>query len=159
VNIGGRAYNIDADAYSILDRYLKDVASRLQDSDVDSMDDIEARIADIFNERVSSTMQVVNSEMVRRAIAIIGRPDTFGGQRRGFSHQQESSYPHEPRRLYRSQSDKVIGGVCGGVAEYFDLDPNVVRLVTVLFVFLAGLSIWVYIIMWIVLPRSPYYVK
>jgi phage shock protein PspC (stress-responsive transcriptional regulator) len=157
VNIGGRAYNIDADAYHLLDRYLKDVSSRLTDSDFESMDDIEARIADIFDERISSAMQVVNIEMVRRAMAIIGRPDIFGGQKRGFSHQQDGR-PGEPKRLYRS-SDNVIGGVCGGLAEYFEIDASVVRLITVLLFFFGGLSLWVYIIMWIVLPQSPNYVK
>jgi phage shock protein PspC (stress-responsive transcriptional regulator) len=159
VNIGGRAYNIDADAYALLDRYLKDVSSRLTDADVEGMEDIEARIADIFDEKISSRMQVVNIEMVRRAMAIIGRPEMFGGQKRGFSHQQTSSYPHEPRRLFRSSANKVIGGVCGGLGEYFDIDPNVIRLIAVLLVFFGGLSLWVYIIMWIVLPQSHYYVK
>jgi phage shock protein PspC (stress-responsive transcriptional regulator) len=158
VNIGGRAYNIDTDAYHLLDRYLDDISSRLNDSDVDSMEDIEARIADIFDERLSSTMQVVNIEMVRRAMAIIGRPEMFGGQRRGFSHQGTAN-PHEPKRLYRSGSDKMIGGVCAGLGDYFGIDPSVVRLAAVLLLFLGGLSLWVYIIMWIVLPRSPYYVK
>ncbi len=78
VNIGGRAYNIDADAYGLLDRYLNDISSRLNDSVVESMDDIESRIADIFDERISSSMLVVNIEMVRRAMAIIGRPEMFG---------------------------------------------------------------------------------
>ncbi len=87
VNIGGRAYNIDADAYGLLDRYLDDISSRLNDSDVESMEDIEARIAEIFDEKMSSSMQVVNIEMVRRAMAVIGRPEMFGGQKRGFSHQ------------------------------------------------------------------------
>ena len=171
VNIGGRPYNIDVDAYHLLDRYLGDISSRLRDTDVDSMEDIEARIADIFDERISSTMQVVNVEMVRRAMAIIGRPEMFGGQKRGFSYQGGSGYggggagggghqgyPHEPKRLFRS-SDKVIGGVCAGLAEYFGLDANVVRLISVLLIFLGGLSLWVYIVMWIVLPQAPYYVK
>ncbi|MDR2883261.1 MAG: PspC domain-containing protein [Alistipes sp.] len=159
VNIGGRAYNIDADAYALLDRYLNDISSRLSDSDVESMEDIESRIADIFDERISSSMLVVNVEMVRRAMAIIGRPEMFGGQKRGFSYQESGSYPHEPRRLFRSRNSKVIGGVCGGLGEYFDIDPNVIRLISVLLVFFGGLSLWVYIVMWIVLPQSPCYVK
>ena len=158
VNIGGRAYNIDADAYGLLDRYLDDISSRLNDSDVESMEDIEARIADIFDEKISSSMQVVNIEMVRRAMAVIGRPEMFGGQKRGFSHQSSSS-PHEPKRLNRSGNNKVIGGVCGGLGEYFNLDPNVIRLIAALLLFFGGLSLWVYIVMWIVLPQSPYYVK
>jgi phage shock protein PspC (stress-responsive transcriptional regulator) len=159
VNIGGRAYNIDTDAYQLLDRYLDDISSRLRDSDVESMEDIESRIADIFDERISSTMQVVNVEMVRRAMAIIGRPEMFGGQKRGFSYQSSSAYPHEPKRLFRSVSNKVIGGVCGGLGDYFGVDPNVIRLIAVLLLFLGGLSLWVYLVMWIVLPQAPHYVK
>jgi phage shock protein PspC (stress-responsive transcriptional regulator) len=160
VNIGGRAYNIDADAYSLLDRYLKDISSRLNDSDVESMDDIEARIADIFDERISSSMQVVNIEMVRRAMAIIGRPEMFGGQKRGFSHQQASVYPPEPRRLYRSWSNRVIGGVCAGLGEYFNVDPTVLRIIAVILLLIPPFpALLAYIIMWIVVPQAPHYVK
>jgi phage shock protein PspC (stress-responsive transcriptional regulator) len=170
VNIGGRAYNIDADAYELLDRYLGDISSRLSDSDVDSMEDIEARISDIFGEKISSGMQVVNIDMVRRAMAVIGRPEMFGGQKREFSYQSEShqggsrggsthhgAAPNQSKRLFRSWKNRVIGGVCGGVGEYFDIDPNVIRLVSALLIFFGGLSLWVYLIMWIVLPQAPVY--
>jgi phage shock protein PspC (stress-responsive transcriptional regulator) len=160
VNIGGRAYNIDADAYGLLDRYLDDISSRLNDSDAESMDDIEARIADIFDERISSSMLVVNIEMVRRAMAIIGRPEVFGGQKRGFSYQESSSYPHEPKRLYRSVYDKVIGGVCAGMADYFNIDASLVRIIAVILLLVPPFpALLAYIILWIVLPKAPYYVK
>ncbi len=159
VNIGGRGYNIDNDAYELLDKYLNDISSRLSESDVESMDDIESRIADIFDERISSTMQVVTIDMVRRAMAVIGRPDMFGGQKRGFSY-QETTYPHEPKRLYRSTDNKVIAGVCGGMGDYFNVDPNLIRVIAaiLLFVTVFTASI-VYIIMWIVIPQAPNYVK
>ena len=160
VNIGGRAYNIDADAYQLLDRYLNDISSRLNDSDVDSMEDIEARISEIFNERISSDRQVVNIDMVRRAMAIIGRPEMFGGQKRGFSHQSSSGYPHEPRRLCRSWNDKMIGGVCAGIAEYFNIDASLVRIIAVILLIIPPFpALLAYIIMWIALPQAPYYVK
>jgi phage shock protein PspC (stress-responsive transcriptional regulator) len=160
VNIGGRAYNIDADAYQLLDRYLGDISSRLYDSDTESMEDIEARIADIFDERITSPMQVVGIDMVRRAMAIIGRPEMFGGHKRGFSHQQQSAYPPEPRRLYRSWSNKVIGGVCAGLGEYFNIDPTVVRILAVILLLVPPFPAFLaYIIMWIVVPQAPHYVK
>ena len=60
------------------------------------------------------------------------------------------------RRLYRSLDDKVIGGVAGGVAEYLDLDPSIVRVVwAVLAFFTAGVFFVLYIVMWIVVPLSP----
>jgi phage shock protein C len=59
------------------------------------------------------------------------------------------------RRLYRSRREKVIAGVCGGVAEYFGIDPVIPRLIWVLFVLGAGLGILAYIICWIVIPQAP----
>ena len=56
------------------------------------------------------------------------------------------------KRLYRSRSDRMLGGVCGGLAEYFDIDPTIVRLVAVLTVFLNGLGLVAYVVMAIVVP-------
>jgi phage shock protein PspC (stress-responsive transcriptional regulator) len=60
-----------------------------------------------------------------------------------------------PRRLMRSSRDKKIGGVCAGLAEYFDLDTTVVRLVWVLLLLCAGTGFLAYIVLWIVLPLAP----
>jgi phage shock protein PspC (stress-responsive transcriptional regulator) len=156
VNIGGRAYNIDNDAYELLDRYLNDISSRLSDTDVESMEDIEARVADIFDEKISTPMQVVAIEMVRRAMAIIGRPDMFGGQKRGFSYQD----PNQPKRLYRSTTDKVFGGVCGGLGKYFNVDATPLRVLAVVLLLVTFFACALaYIIMWIVVPKEPDYVK
>jgi phage shock protein C len=59
------------------------------------------------------------------------------------------------RRLYRSTTNKIIGGVCGGLGEYFDLDPVLVRVITVLLVFATGFVIVAYIIAWIIMPKRP----
>lgn len=159
VNIGGRAYNIDEDAYELLDKYLNDISSRLADADMDSMDDIESRIVDIFDEKISSQMQVINIDMVRRVMAVIGRPEMFGGQKRGFSYQQ-TDYPHEPRKLYRSTTNKVIAGICGGLGEYFNVDPNVLRVIAAILFFITfSTCSVVYIILWIVLPKAPDYIN
>ncbi len=56
------------------------------------------------------------------------------------------------KRLYRSQSDRVIWGVCGGLAKYFDMDPTIVRIIAVLTVFISGAGIIAYIILAIVIP-------
>ncbi len=56
------------------------------------------------------------------------------------------------KRLYRSRSDRMIWGVCGGLAKYFDMDPTIVRVITVLSMFLGSLGIWAYIILAIVVP-------
>ena len=56
------------------------------------------------------------------------------------------------KRLYRSRSDRMIWGVCGGLAKYFDMDPTIVRVIAVLSMFLGSLGIWAYIILAIVVP-------
>jgi len=59
------------------------------------------------------------------------------------------------KRLYRSRKDCVIAGICGGIAEYFDIDPILVRIIAVLTIFLNGLGLIAYIIAWIFIPQNP----
>ncbi len=61
----------------------------------------------------------------------------------------------EPRRLYRSRTDRRISGICGGLAAYFKIDPTLVRLLFVLGLLLVGGTFWAYIIMMIVIPEEP----
>lgn len=61
----------------------------------------------------------------------------------------------EVRRLYRSGDDKILGGVCGGIGEYIGIDPVVVRFIWILLTLAYGTGIWIYIIMWIIMPRNP----
>ena len=58
------------------------------------------------------------------------------------------------KRLYRSRTDRVLWGVCGGLAKYFDIDPTIVRVIAVLLIFADGLGILAYIIMAIIVPRE-----
>ena len=60
-----------------------------------------------------------------------------------------------PRRLYRSRSNRMIGGVCAGLAAYFGWDPALVRLVTVLSILLPGPQVLAYLIAWVVIPAEP----
>ncbi|HEY3344418.1 MAG TPA: PspC domain-containing protein [Anaerolineaceae bacterium] len=59
------------------------------------------------------------------------------------------------RKLYRSQTGKMIGGVCAGLAEYFDLDPTLVRLVFVLLLFTPLHGLLLYLILWLITPVAP----
>ena len=60
------------------------------------------------------------------------------------------------KRLYRSKKDKMLAGICGGLAEYFDVDPSLVRLATVLLCVYAGTGLLVYIIAAIIIPEAPF---
>jgi phage shock protein C len=63
----------------------------------------------------------------------------------------------EYKRLYRNNRDAMLGGVCGGLAEYFNLDPTIVRLLFVLLAFVTAFVpvFLIYLILWVVVPRNP----
>ena len=131
VNIGSQAFTLDEDAYRVLRNYLEDIRSRLPEYDTETMGDIESRIAEIFREIVSSPMRVITLDT-----------------------QEEQPEP-EPRKLFRSRTDRSIAGICGGLAEFFHVDTTVLRLITLFLILFGGLSIWAYIILWIVIPEEP----
>ena len=62
------------------------------------------------------------------------------------------------KRLYKSNKDKKVDGVCGGIAEYFDVDSTLIRLAWVLFCFFGGSGLLAYIIAAIIIPRQPDYI-
>lgn len=61
---------------------------------------------------------------------------------------------NSPRRLYRS-NDSIIAGVCGGLADFFGLDRSLIRIATLILILFGGLSLWVYLILWLIVPRAP----
>ncbi len=152
VNIGSWAFTIDEDAYHVLRDYFEDIRRRLPEDD-ETLADIEARMAEIFQERLSSPMRVISLEMVRAAMSQMGAPSDFGER---IDDPVRPADPESPvRKLYRSRSNRSIAGVCGGLGAFFGVDATMVRLLTLLFFLFGGLSLWAYIILWIVLPEEP----
>lgn len=120
VNIGSQAFTLDEDAYRVLRNYLEDIRSRLPEYDTETMGDIEARIAEIFREIVSSPMRVITLDTVRQTMNRMGSPADFGE-----------------------------------LAEFFGLDVSLIRIATLILILFGGLSIWVYIILWLIVPKAP----
>lgn len=60
----------------------------------------------------------------------------------------------KPKKLYRSRNG-IIAGVCGGLADFFGLDPSLVRIATLVLILFGGLSLWVYLILWLIVPKAP----
>ena len=151
VKIGSTAFLIEEDAYRALEIYLDDIRSRLDDevSASETMGDLEMRIADLLSNWLGNPEGVVEIYHVRRVQETIGRPEEFGELRQP---QSGSSKEEGVKRLMRSHGDKVIGGVCGGIAKFTNIDPTLLRIVTLLLVLFGGLSLWIYIILWILLP-------
>ena len=112
VNIASQAFTLDDDAYAVLRRYLDDIRRRLPQEDNNTMEDVEARIADIFRERLSSPMMVVSLASVQYAMEQLGQPDDFGecpSDRTGGCTGEQIGEPEPaPRKLYRSRSDRHL---------------------------------------------------
>lgn len=160
-NIGSVAFTLDQDAYRVLGSYFDDIRRRLPEGDAETMNDIESRVAEIFREKVASSMRVITLDVVRATMEQMGSPADFGEPRGAEQPGTEGGVPGEasrepaPRKLYRSRTERSIAGICGGLGAYFDADPTLIRLVTLLLILFGGLSIWAYIILWIVIPEEP----
>ena len=154
VNIGSQPFTLDKDAYERLSDYFDDVRSRLTDDD--TMADIEARFAEIFTESRPSPVMVVTLRMVEQAIARMGRPEDFGERHRSAQERKANVNDGDAslRRIRRSRTNRSIAGICGGLGEYFGIDPTLLRIITLLLIIFGGISIWIYIILWIVIPEE-----
>lgn len=155
VNIAQQAFTMDKDAYVTLTSYLDDIGRRLPADDTDTLPDIEARIADIFRERVPSPMMVITYATVLATMQQIGSAEMFGEANRPLNNTEQSNVGQKStRRFVRSIDDKSIAGVCGGIAEYFGIDSTLVRIIFVVGV-IAGFSTGLlYFVLWLVTGKQ-----
>jgi len=153
VNIGGRVYHVDDDAYSMLNDYLMHVKEELKSTEGfnEIYEDIESRIGELFIEKLKISHEVITMEDVKDIIRIMGQPGDISGNSKG--ERSSSEYGTE-RRMYRDPDNRIIGGVCSGLAAYWQTDPTIIRIIfIVLFLFgMAGGLI--YLILWIILPEA-----
>lgn len=149
VKIGSTAFTIEEGAYRALDNYLDDIRSRIDEAGAaEVMGDLEMRIADLLSGWLGNPNGVVDMYLVRRVQETIGRPEEFGE----LKQPKERPSHIDPKRLVRTSGDKVIGGVCGGIAKFSHIDPTLLRIATLLLMIFGGLSLWIYIILWIFMP-------
>jgi phage shock protein PspC (stress-responsive transcriptional regulator) len=59
------------------------------------------------------------------------------------------------KRLYRSNTNRILGGVCGGIGEYLNVDPTIIRFLLIIFALIYGTGILIYLLAWIVIPKNP----
>lgn len=165
INIAGRLIPIEEDAYKMLRDYVNSLERHFtnEQGKDEIIQDIEARIAELFSIRLQTGSPCIDQADVSKVIETLGPAYTLGA---------ENTTPVNPylpgpytgparstssRRLYRNPNDKVLGGVCSGIANYFDIDPVIVRLIMVVLFLGAGIGLLAYIIAWIVIPypRTP----
>lgn len=156
-NIGGMVFHIEEQAYEKLNKYLSAIRSHFTTSDGrdEIIQDIEGRIAEIFQQR-NASKEVILSPDVDYVIDVMGKPEQLFGDEASASAAAETTGMHSKsyRRLYRDEEDHVIGGVCSGLSHRLDIDPVWLRLLFVLILFAGGSGILIYIILWIVLPKA-----
>jgi phage shock protein PspC (stress-responsive transcriptional regulator) len=166
INFQGRVIPIEESAYDTLKQYVDSLRRYFANEEGrdEIINDIESRIAELFSERLKRGTACITDEDINAVISSMGRPQDFEEQTGGAtetgsayqSNQQQTQTPPNYNnvgrgRLYRNADDKIIGGVCSGLANYLGIDPVILR---VLFVILFGALFWVYILLWIIVPSQ-----
>ena len=149
---------LDEDAFNRLKDYLDRLRAYFQQSggSGEIMEDIEARIAEMLQERLKGK-QIASLTDVEAIITIMGTPEDFDPPETGetsFDQAGKSGSDYTGKSLYRDSDNRILGGVCAGIAAYFGMDPIWLRLAFILVLFFFGSGILVYIILWIILPKA-----
>lgn len=151
-NIAGVIFNVEEDAFAKLDNYLGSVKNHFAsnpDSD-EIVADIENRIAEQFLQ-ASGPSKIVNIAEVEQLMRIMGEPADF--EKESESAPKTAVRPVR-KRLFRDQENGIVGGVCAGLAAYFGIEPNIIRLLFVIVVLVGGSGILVYLLLWIAVPEA-----
>jgi phage shock protein PspC (stress-responsive transcriptional regulator) len=153
INLGGYSHNIDEDAYAELKRYLKNLELHFagEESSSEILSDIETRMAELFRTKLTNYKQVINIDDVRQVISILGTPEDISDNE-GPSAREKFSSPGY-HRMYRDTDHRVIGGVCAGMAAYWNIELWIVRLIFFVLA-MMGVGILIYLILYIVLPEA-----
>ncbi len=159
-NIAGYVFHIDENAFDKLDAYLNTIRSYFKDSNGrdEIIADIEARLAEMLQERMADQKQVVTMEDVNHVISIMGQPEAFledDADTADWSDNRTGARGFSTRKLFRDPDNKVVGGVCSGVSSYLGIeDPIWLRLLLVIALIFFGTGAFLYIILWIIIPEA-----
>lgn len=162
ITISGQLFHIEEQAYRKLDEYLESIRyhfSTYEDRD-EIVSDIEGRVAEHFAEKLTKSRNVVSEADVDDLIAHLGTVKDFEAFASDApAHDApppagEHVYRHPPKRLYRDPDDQMIAGVASGIANYFGIDPTIVRLLFAASLLFGGAGFVIYVILWIVMPEA-----
>ncbi|MBZ5857448.1 PspC domain-containing protein [Flavihumibacter profundi] len=173
INFQGRVIPIEETAFDLLKQYTESLRRYFSNEDGrdEIINDIEGRIAELFSDRLKKGATCITDDDVNSIIASMGRPEDFeaadadlSGTTTSNSNRQESGYSQPGGATYsttggtfgrgkfsRNADDKIIGGVCSGLANYLGLDPVIMRII---FVLLFAPLFWIYILLWIIVPSQ-----
>ncbi len=170
VTLNNFAYTLDEDAYQKLQAYLEGIKNYFESTDSketteEIIRDIESSIAEKFSSKLSAKKQVISSKDIDELIEVMGTVADItngdGGQTTEEekhstvdSKQAENEEEVVVKRLYRNTDDKIIAGVASGIANYFGIDPVIIRLIFVVSVFTWGFGVMAYLVLWFVVPKA-----
>lgn len=158
INLAGTFFHIDEDAFGKLQRYLEAIRNSISDpygSD-EIIKDIEARIAELFSEKLERQTQVVTIKELDEVIAVMGQPEDYAVDEEIFNDEPKKNHrSSKTKHLYRDIDNKFISGVSAGLGHYLGIDAIWVRLIWILLtIFSSGTFILIYILFWVLVPAA-----
>ncbi|HBR54816.1 MAG TPA: hypothetical protein DEA82_11810 [Flavobacteriaceae bacterium] len=164
INLAGTFFHIDEDAFGKLSRYLEAIKKSLSDPQGkdEIIRDIEARISELFSEKIENHSQVISLKELDEVIAVMGQPEDYRVDEELFDDAPagapKSTYSRanaSHKQLFRDVDNKFISGVSSGLGHYLGLDAIWVRLLWILLTLLtSGTFIIIYILFWILVPAA-----
>lgn len=159
INLAGIFFHIDEDAYAKLQRYLEAIRhsfSNTQGRD-EIISDIEARIAELFNEKIKNERQVISVKEVEEVIAIMGQPEDYMVDEEIFEDEPKRTQSAKTvgKKLFRDPENGYVGGVSSGLGHYLGIEAIWIRLLWILLtIFSSGAFVLIYIAFWIFVPEA-----
>ena len=158
INLANILFHIDEKAFNKLQRYLESIKrsfSGTAGSD-EIIADIEARIAELFQEKMENDRQVITLKEVDEVINIMGQPEDYMVDEDIFEDEPRRTSESRPRikKLYRDIDNKYIGGVCAGLEHYLGFDVIWIRLIFIVLGIFTGFGFIAYILLWILVPEA-----
>lgn len=161
-SIGKVNFMLEEDAYGKLSAYLTDFRAKLFEKGSfqadEVMEDLEFRIAELFRAEVGDGNRVVSLSLVDQVVEQLGMPDGSsyreGTEDAASAGRREGRPEWMNRRLYRDTDERMIAGVCSGLAKYFDIDTALVRVIMLILLITGTAGFWIYLILWIIAPKA-----
>jgi len=161
INLAGMVFHINEDAFEILNNYLNTLKNHFknEESADEILKDIEGRIAELFTERLNNK-EAVSLTDINEVITIMGEPSQYDDEieqekPQEQQHKEEDLRKGKRRKVFRDEEGRMIGGVCSGMANYFDISVFWSRIIFFFLLFIMGPGApFIYIILWIALPSA-----
>jgi len=160
INLGGIIFTVEETAFEALKKYLEKLQNYFKNNEGASeiIADIEARMAELLQQKMGSNAKTVFMNDINEVIGImgdIGQMEGGAGEEKTESNNAyQSPKQNFNKKLRRNPYDESLGGVCSGIASYFDIDPVIVRVLFAAATIFYGTGILFYIILWMVIPQA-----